>query len=76
MPSKARDVTQVRLTPQLESQATGRGFSRLIKLSLYPHIEKAFGWEGRAQCLRFDSVYRDQITSGSCEVQRWSGMRS
>jgi predicted N-acetyltransferase YhbS len=32
----------------------------LYKLSLYQHIEKAFGWEERAQRLRFDSVYRDQ----------------
>jgi hypothetical protein len=32
----------------------------LYKLSLHQHIEKAFGWQERAQRLRFDTVCRDQ----------------
>lgn len=60
MPSKACDVTRVRLTRTPGVPSHRQEAFALYRLSLYPHIEKAFGWEERAQRLRFDSVYRDQ----------------
>jgi ribosomal protein S18 acetylase RimI-like enzyme len=60
MPSKACDVTRVRLTLTAGIASHRQEVFALYKLSLYRHIEKAFGWEECAQRLRFDTVYRAQ----------------
>jgi hypothetical protein len=44
MPSKACDVKRVRLIPSAGITSHGQDVFALHKLSLYQHIEKAFGW--------------------------------